>query len=132
MRSYTGFLLVFFKLLSACASEPKLTDEEAFLTSNTATPMSQQDLEQLYAQELSVSIEHPEGSGTATSYPDGTAQMIFNDRPSTGQWRIADGTRCDAWDGRRETCKRVYKVSDTEYIQFELNGDRNSRLIVQQ
>jgi hypothetical protein len=132
MRSHAGIAVVVCAFLSACASEPKQTDEEAFLASTKAALMNQQDLEQLYARELKVSIVHPRGSGTVTNYPDGSETMIFNGQSSTGQWDVKDGLRCDAWDAGPQTCKRVYEISDSEYMQFELNGAANSRVTLQE
>lgn len=100
-----------------------------------STPLTQEELESLYAGGPSVDFKSSQASGTVTYHPDGKYEVYCARGSDHGIYEIRDSMICTQWtkirDGKKG-CFKIYNVGDNKYKAIDSNGNLNSSLSFQQ
>jgi hypothetical protein len=108
---------------------------EKSLREKGQAPMTQQQLQDMYAQPRKVAWTNDRNqSGTAAYTPDGVGRVEWPGGGATGKYRIVDGKFCSTYAAIRngvETCFTVYQLGPKEMASFFSDGSFNatSRLL---
>ena len=118
-------LIAFFLLLTmvyGCATFEEQLQKEG------ATPLTQEELESLYAGSPTVKFKSSRASGTVKYHPDGRCEVNWGHGSDHGTWEIKDSMICTQWtiirDGKKG-CFKIYQVGDIKYA-IDSKGNLNS------
>jgi hypothetical protein len=114
---------VAFLVLSGCAPT------EQALRARGLSPLTQSELEALYARTRTIRGSSPDGLGLLGSYTqEGVARLDWGRGAAVGAWRIAEGKFCTTYPSIRngeERCVTIYKTGENEYKAFLPDGTCN-------
>ena len=120
---FGAILATAFLTLIGCATT------EQSLRARGLSPLSQGELEALYARTRTIRGSSPDGLGlTGTYTQEGGARLDWGRGAAAGSWRIAEGKFCTKYQGIRngeERCFTIYKTGENEYKAFLPDGTFN-------
>jgi len=102
------------------------TTTEHALQARGLAPLSQRELEALYARTRTIRGSSPDGLGlTGTYTPEGGMRLDWGRGAAEGSWRITGGKFCTKYQGIRdgeERCVTIYKTGENAYKAFLPDG----------
>ena len=111
---------------TACLTLIGCAPTEQSLRARGLSPLSQGELEALYARTRTIHGSSPDGLGLLGSYTqEGVARLDWGRGAAVGSWRIAEGKFCTTYQGIRngeERCVTIYKTGENEYKAFLPDG----------
>ena len=119
-------LMFAITFISCVLSERKIQDQGAKL-------LTQQELVEIFSNELSVSFNTKSGTADGIYSPDGTQKIMWSGGGDEGSYKINNGLFCSKWDntrGGKEECYKIYQTTDNKYIWFKLNGSYDSEMVI--
>jgi hypothetical protein len=120
---FGAILAVAFLTLVGCATT------EQGLRARGLAPLTQSELEALYARTRIIRGSSPDGLGlTGTYTQEGGARLDWGRGAAEGSWRITGGKFCTKYTGIRdgeERCFTIYKTGENEYKTFFPDGTCN-------
>jgi hypothetical protein len=113
---------VFLTLVGGATTEKSLRERGL-------SPLTQSELEALYARTRVIRGSSPDGLGlTGTYTKEGGARLDWGRGAAEGSWRIIEGKFCTKYkvirDGE-ERCFTIYKTEENEYKAFLPDGTFN-------
>jgi hypothetical protein len=105
------------------------TTTEQSLRARGLSPLSQSELEALYARTRTIRGSSPDGLGLLGTFTqEGGARLDWGRGAAEGSWRITGDKFCTKYQGIRngeERCVTIYKTGENAYKAFLPDGTFN-------
>jgi hypothetical protein len=122
-RFFGAVLAAAFMALGGCATT------EQSLRERRLSPLTQSELEALYARTRTIRGTRADGLAVTGTYTqDGVAKLDWGRGADEGSWRITEGKFCTKYQVIRdgaERCFTIYKTGENEYKSFFPDGTFN-------
>lgn len=96
-------------------------------------PLSNSDLQSLFAEQKNATFTNQKSSGTVKYFPDGRQEATWQGGSGGGTFYIKDGEFCSKMDFRKGEvkCTTWFKVDEKTYELIRADGSKDATLIFQ-